>query len=101
MIYLSDPDTESAVVSFSTLSPLPPAPRRGRAAVCFLWHCPADHSGWALPTTVPDGARTFLGPAAAGTRLPGRLVRPQSTCAGGGLRSRRARRSPPTTELHR
>ncbi len=26
----------------------------------FLWHFPADHSGWALPTTVLFGARTFL-----------------------------------------
>lgn len=30
-------------------------------AVCFLWHCPAGHPGWALPTTLPCGARTFLG----------------------------------------
>ena len=29
-------------------------------AVCFLWHCPAGHPGWALPTTLPCGARTFL-----------------------------------------
>jgi uncharacterized protein YegP (UPF0339 family) len=33
----------------------------GAAAVCFLWHCPAGHPGWALPTTLPFGARTFLG----------------------------------------
>ncbi len=32
-------------------------------AVCFLWHCPAGHPGWALPTTAPYGARTFLGDA--------------------------------------
>jgi len=30
------------------------------AAVCFLWHCPAGHPGWALATTLPLGARTFL-----------------------------------------
>ena len=30
-------------------------------AVCSLWHCLADHSGWALPTVLPCGARTFLG----------------------------------------
>jgi len=30
-------------------------------AVCSLWHFPADHSGSALPTTLPCGARTFLG----------------------------------------
>ena len=33
---------------------------RTRPAVCFLWHCPAGHPGWALPTTLPCGARTFL-----------------------------------------
>ena len=38
-----------------------PAPRCG--AVCFLWHCPAGHPGWALPTTVLCGVRTFLDPA--------------------------------------
>ena len=27
----------------------------------FLWHCPADCSGWALPTTLLFGVRTFLG----------------------------------------
>ena len=31
------------------------------AAVCSLWHCLADHSGWVLPTALPYGARTFLG----------------------------------------
>jgi hypothetical protein len=31
------------------------------AAVCSLWHCPAGHPGWVLPTTLPCGARTFLG----------------------------------------
>jgi hypothetical protein len=31
-----------------------------RGAVCFLWHCPAGHPGWALPTTVLYGVRTFL-----------------------------------------
>ena len=30
-------------------------------AVCSLWHCLADHSGWVLPTALPCGARTFLG----------------------------------------
>ncbi len=33
---------------------------RGRAAVCFLWHCPGPRGRWVLPTTVPCGARTFL-----------------------------------------
>ena len=30
-------------------------------AVCSLWHCPAGHPGLVLPTTLPCGARTFLG----------------------------------------
>ena len=30
-------------------------------AVCFLWHCPAGRPGLVLPTTLPCGARTFLG----------------------------------------
>jgi hypothetical protein len=52
------------------------------AAVCFLWHFPAGHPGWALPTTLPCGARTFLGEQPTvtnhrshSTRPPGRLVR--------------------------
>ncbi len=53
------------VVSYTTVSPLPRAPadrgRRMHGAVCSLWHCPADHSGWLLATTLPCGARTFLG----------------------------------------
>ena len=53
------------VVSYTTVSPLPRAPadrgRRIHGAVCSLWHCPADHSGWLLATTLPCGARTFLG----------------------------------------
>ena len=30
-------------------------------AVCFLWHCPAGRPGLPLATTLPCGARTFLG----------------------------------------
>jgi hypothetical protein len=46
-------------------------------AVSSLWHFPAGHPGWALPTTLPCGARTFLGEQPKGhpTRSPGRLVR--------------------------
>jgi hypothetical protein len=29
-------------------------------AVWFLWHFPASHPGWVLPTTLPCGVRTFL-----------------------------------------
>jgi hypothetical protein len=42
-----------------TLTPRPA--EAGLEAVCSLWHCPADHSGWLLATTLPCGARTFLG----------------------------------------
>src|SRR5690348_10061919 len=44
-------------------------------AVCSLWHCPAGHPGWLLATTLPCGARTFLGRAEALTRPSGRLIR--------------------------
>ncbi|CAI7978869.1 hypothetical protein FRAHR75_520055 [Frankia sp. Hr75.2] len=48
-------------------------------AVCSLWHCPAGHPGWALPTTPPCGARTFLGGTRARAPVPtrpsGQLVR--------------------------
>ncbi len=40
--------------------PYPPAGMR-RKAVYFLWHWPAGYPEWALPTTLPCGARTFLG----------------------------------------
>jgi len=53
------------VVSYThrfTLTRRRPAPKdRARRAVCFLWHCPAGHPGWPLATTLPCGARTFLG----------------------------------------
>ena len=41
-----------------------------KEAVCFLLHVPAGHPGWALPTTLLCGARTFLGgvPPDAATR---------------------------------
>jgi hypothetical protein len=46
-------------------------------AVYFLWHYPAGHPGSVLPTTLPCGARTFLGaPGSPGTtRPPGQLAR--------------------------
>src|SRR5688500_3026194 len=37
------------------------APTGVDVAVCFLWHFPAGCPGWELPTTLPCGARTFLG----------------------------------------
>jgi hypothetical protein len=45
------------------------------SAVCSLWHCPAGHPGWALPTTLPCGARTFLSTAGV-PRPPDRLASP-------------------------
>ncbi len=62
------------VVSYTTVSPLPVASRR--PAVCFLWHCPAGHPGWALPTTLPCGARTFLGGALKDPDATARPARP-------------------------
>ena len=43
--------------------PFHPCRAPKRSAVCFLWHCPAGRPGWALPTTLPCGVRTFLGGA--------------------------------------
>ena len=56
------------VRSYRTVSPLPPGKvflreNLSRSAVCFLWHFPYPRGRWALPTTVPCGARTFLSPA--------------------------------------
>ncbi len=39
-----------------------------KEAVCSLWHFPAGHPGWALPTTVLCGVRTFLDPPRKGGR---------------------------------
>jgi hypothetical protein len=68
------------VVSYTTLSPSPPPCRGTGEAVCFLWHFPAGHPGSVLPTTLPCGARTFLGalritPEADAVARPG-SVRP-------------------------
>jgi hypothetical protein len=42
--------------------PFPPS------AVCFLWHFPAGRPDWVLPSTVPCGVRTFLGPGRRSVR---------------------------------
>ena len=47
-------------------------------AVYSLLHFPADHSGWALPITLPCGVRTFLDIWPM-PRPPGRLVPDQNT----------------------
>ncbi len=62
------------VVSYTTVSPLPTSP----PAVCFLWHCLADCSGWVLPTALLCGARTFLGTPGGVTRPSHRPVRTAS-----------------------
>lgn len=66
------------VVSYTTVSPLPPTGRSRTTAVCSLWHCPAGHPGWALPTTLPCGARTFLDAGRPTPRPPGQLIRAAS-----------------------
>jgi hypothetical protein len=52
-------------------------PGTSPGAVCFLWHYPAGRPGSALPTTLPCGARTFLGTPGEpdATRPPGQLAR--------------------------
>src|SRR5690606_35753631 len=54
-------------------------------AVCSLWHCPAGHPGWVLPTTLLCGARTFLGTRrlAAMGHAVARPARPGNTLATG------------------
>src|SRR3712207_3228998 len=56
-VYRATPVTRCAVVSYTAVSPLPVH----ALAVCSLWHCPAGHPGSLLATTLPCGARTFLG----------------------------------------
>jgi hypothetical protein len=56
---------DALVVSYTTVSPLPALWSDANAgseplAVYSLWHCPAGHPGWVLPTTAPYGVRTFL-----------------------------------------
>ena len=52
------------MVSYTAVSPLP----AHALAVCFLWHFPAGHPGLPLTTTLPCGARTFLGEVRAPRR---------------------------------
>ena len=49
--------TNGAVGSYPTVSPLPTS----RRAVSFLWPYPSPFGAQALPGSLPDGARTFLG----------------------------------------
>lgn len=45
-------------------------------AVCSLWHCPAGRPGLPLTTTLPFGARTFLGGTGEGADAAARSTRP-------------------------
>src|SRR5690349_1886890 len=45
-------------------------------AVCSLWHCPAGHPGSPLTTTLPCGARTFLGDGVSPADATARPTRP-------------------------
>ena len=45
------------VRSYRTVSPLPLRCRKGGLS---LWHYPSRRRAWALPSTLPCGARTFL-----------------------------------------
>jgi hypothetical protein len=60
-------------------------------AVCFLWHYPAGHPGSALPTTLPCGARTFLGAPGNWRDAAARPTRPP-LCPGYGQSARDGRR---------
>lgn len=87
------PVARSAVSSYLTVSPLP-SPTSGRPAVCSLWHCPCSRERWALPTTLPWGARTFLPrrvpPAAVQGPSAGTLRTPPSSASNPAPRTRTA-----------
>jgi len=46
---------------------------KSRTVVYFLWHFPWGHPHWVLPSTLPCGARTFLGNLAAPAIIPSAL----------------------------
>src|SRR5439155_18031655 len=57
------PSPGSLVRSYRTVSPLPAARVAARPlAVCSLLHFPWARAPWELPSTLPCGVRTFLGP---------------------------------------
>ena len=68
------PDAGGLLHRRFTLTAVPP--EDGPAAVFSLWHCPAGHPGWVLPTTLPCGARTFLGETREGPDATVRPARP-------------------------
>jgi hypothetical protein len=62
--FAEPPESPRVLVrSYRTVSPLPVRrPEATPSAVCSLLHFPAGHPDWALPSTMPCGVRTFLGP---------------------------------------
>src|SRR6478609_2532278 len=65
-VYLAFPVTREAggLLHHRFTLTCPSRPEPEMQAVCFLWHWPAGYPEWALPTTLPCGARTFLEPLA-------------------------------------
>ena len=59
-VYLAAPVTRCAGGLLHHRFTLTPSGRTS-GAVYSLWHLPAGYPEWALPTTLPCGARTFLG----------------------------------------
>jgi len=68
----SRPVTRPLVRSYRTVSPLPFPNGKGGLS---LWHFPSRRRAWALPSTLPGGARTFLSPISrrAAARPPGHV----------------------------
>ena len=54
---------------------------RRAAGGLSLWHCPASHLGWVLPTTPLCGVRTFLGERVASPDAAARPAHPRSRVA--------------------
>ena len=70
-VYRARDVTAPAVGSYPTVSPLP-VRRETPSAVCSLWHFPWSCDRWALPTTLPCEARTFLDASREAPRPSGR-----------------------------
>jgi len=61
------------------------------SAVSFLWHCPAGRPDWVLPSTLPCGVRTFLGPVRPARGRPADSPPAPMLPAGGGRHACRVR----------
>jgi hypothetical protein len=57
----SRPVTRPLVRFYRTVAPLPWGKQMFCPGGLFLWHYPWGRPHWALPSTLPCGARTFLG----------------------------------------